>query len=116
VFASERGTPLGHDNVRKRGVEAAVKRAGLHDPERPNITPHSFRDTFASTCIIDLGRHVVQVSRLLGHANPAVTVKTYARMFDEARHADAVREAMAASALGAALGGTTARRKRELQA
>ena len=103
VFASEQGTPLGHDNVRKRGVEPAVKRAGLDDPGRPKITPHSFRDTFASTLIIDLRLDVVQVSRLLGHANPAITAKTYARMFDAARHGDAVRSAMEASALGAAM-------------
>ena len=42
----------------------------------------------------------MQVSRQLGHANPAITAKTYARMYDEARHADAIRAAMEGSRLG----------------
>jgi integrase len=100
VFASERGTPLGHDNVRGRGLAVALHRAGLDDPERPNVTMHSLRDTFASHAIVELRLDVVQVSRLLGHANPAITAKTYARMFDEARHSDAIRAAMEASSLG----------------
>ena len=103
VFASAAGTPLGHDNVSKRGLAGAVKRAGLLDPSRPGLTMHSCRDTFASHLIIDLGLDVVQVSRQLGHANPAITAKTYARMFDEARHADAIRNAMEASSLGTVL-------------
>ena len=61
---------------------------------------HSLRDTFASHAIIELRLDVVQVSRLLGHASPAITAKTYARMFDEARHSDAIRAAMEASRLG----------------
>jgi integrase len=103
VFASEVGTPLGHDNVRERGLGAAVRRAGLEDAGRPGLTMHSCRDTFASHLIIDLGLDVVQVSRQLGHANPAITAKTYARMFDEARHADAIRTAMDESRLGSVL-------------
>lgn len=103
VFASEAGTPLGHDNVRERALGAAVRRAGLEDAERPRLTMHSCRDTFASHLIIDLGLDVVQVSRQLGHANPAITAKTYARMYDEARHADAIRAAMGASRLGTVL-------------
>jgi integrase len=103
VFTSVKGTPLGHDNVRERGLEAALTRANLDDTDRPKITMHSLRDTFASHLIVDLGLDVVQVSRQLGHANPAITAKTYARMFDEARHADAIRDAMESSSFGAAM-------------
>ncbi len=103
VFASAVGTPVGHDNVSKRGLAAAVKRADLLDASRPGLTMHSCRDTFASHLIIDPGLDVVQVSRQLGHANPAITAKTYARMFDEARHADAIRDAMESSSFGSVL-------------
>ena len=64
---------------------------------------HSLRDTFASHLILDLKLDVVQVSRLLGHAKPSITANTYARLFDKARHAEAVREAMIASTFGNAL-------------
>ena len=103
VFASAKGTPLGHDNIRERGLDAALTRAKLDDPNRPKITMHSLRDTFASHLIVDLGLDLVQVSRQLGHANPAITAKTYVRMFDEARHADAIRDAMEASPFGATM-------------
>jgi integrase len=62
-----------------------VRRAGLDRNDLTPFTMHSCRDTFASHVIIDLGLDVVQVSRQLGHANPAITAKTYARMFDQTR-------------------------------
>jgi integrase len=43
---------------------------------------------------------VVQVSKQLGHARPSITSDTYARLFDQARHADDIRERMAASEFG----------------
>ena len=103
VFASGRGKPLRHETVTRAGLQRALERAQLLDPSRPRITMHSLRDTFASQLIVDLGLDVVQVSRQLGHANPAITAKTYARLFDEARHADAIRTAMNNSPFGAAL-------------
>ncbi len=65
---------------------------------------HTFRDTFASHLILDLKLDVVQVSRQLGHARPSITSDTYAREFDQARHADDTRERMAESAFGRVLG------------
>ena len=100
VFASERRQPR---NVSRRGLEQGIKNAGLCDPDRPRVTMHSLRDTFASHLILDLKLDVVQVSRLLGHAKPSITANTYARLFDKARHAEAVREAMIASPFGNAL-------------
>ncbi|MBA2558631.1 MAG: site-specific integrase [Propionibacteriales bacterium] len=103
VFASEVGSPMERRNVAERGLGEGVKRAGLNDPGQPKLTMHSLRDTFASHLILDLGLDVVQVSRQLGHSKPSVTANTYARLFDKARHADAIREAMAASDFGNAL-------------
>jgi hypothetical protein len=37
------------------------------------------------------------VSRQLGHANPTVTLSTYAHLFERADHAEAAREALEAS-------------------
>jgi integrase len=94
-------------NVAERGLGEAIKRAGLDDPARPKITMHSLRDTFASHLILDLGLDVVQVSRQLGHSKPSITANTYARLFDHARHADAIRVAIGASSFGDAVGGNS---------
>jgi hypothetical protein len=37
------------------------------------------------------------VSRVLGHANPAITLSTYAHEFAREEHADATRERMEAA-------------------
>ena len=58
------------------------------------ISAHSFRHTFASQLIIGL-LHPARVSRSLGHTSPAFTASTYAHMFEQARHADELRELMA---------------------
>jgi integrase len=38
----------------------------------------------------------VNVARQLGHADPAITLRTYSHEFAKARHADEMRNAMAA--------------------
>lgn len=54
----------------------AVKRASVQ-----RITPHDLRHTAASLSISS-GANVLAVSRMLGHENPQVTLKTYADLFD----------------------------------
>jgi integrase len=54
----------------------AVKRAKVQ-----RITPHDLRHTAASLAI-SAGANVLAVSRMLGHENPQVTLKTYADLFD----------------------------------
>ncbi len=51
--------------------------------------------------MIGAGANVVYVSHQLGYATPAITLSTYARLFDHAEHAEAMRERM-----DAAFGGT----------
>jgi integrase len=58
-----------------------------------DVTLHALRDTFASI-LIGQGHDPVYVAGQIGHEDPAVTLKTYAKLFDRARHADAHREAM----------------------
>jgi hypothetical protein len=43
------------------------------------------------------GLTVVFVTRQLGHANPTVTLSTYAHLFERADHAEAAREALETS-------------------
>jgi integrase len=102
VFASSSGRPLYWRNVSRQELERAVDRACLNGDAK--LTMHALRDTFASHLILDLGLDVVQVSRQLGHARPSITSDTYAREFDQARHADDIRERMAESAFGRVLG------------
>jgi integrase len=54
----------------------AVKRAKVQ-----RITPHDLRHTAASLAI-SAGANVLAVSRMLGHENPTVTLRTYADLFD----------------------------------
>jgi integrase len=46
----------------------------------PRVRFHALRHTHASA-LIAAGIDVVQVSRRLGHANPIVTLNTYAHLF-----------------------------------
>ncbi len=45
------------------------------------ITPHDLRHTAASLAI-SAGANVLAVSRMLGHKDPQVTLRTYADLFD----------------------------------
>ena len=72
-----------------RGVERAIEAAKLNGH---GISSHNFRHTYASLLIVGLKLDPVVVAGQLGHANPAVTLGTYAHLFDRARHADETRE------------------------
>jgi integrase len=66
VFATAKGTPLGHRNAQSRALGHAARLAGLEDSEWPPLRFHDLRHTFASHLIIDLALDVAQVSRILG--------------------------------------------------
>ncbi|MGK3952260.1 tyrosine-type recombinase/integrase [Microbacterium sp. I2] len=61
---------------------AAVKRAQKDDPTFPRISPHDLRHTVASLAI-SAGANVKAVQRMLGHASAAMTLDTYADLFDD---------------------------------
>ena len=92
VFASATGGPLQRGNVVRRGLDKAVKRAGLATAGMPRLRFHDLRHTYASLLIAQ-GLNVVFVSRQLGHATPAITLTVYAHLFDHAHHAQAARSA-----------------------
>jgi integrase len=62
----------------------------------PEITFHALRHTHASMLIAS-GLDIVTVSKRLGHANPNVTLKTYAHLF-------AIDDRKAAAAIDALIG------------
>ena len=100
VFASEAGTPLGHRNVVRRGLDKATDRAGLNGEGFPVLRWHDLRHTAASLLIAG-GSSVAFVSAQLGHANPATTLNTYTHLFDALEHGDRARSAMDAALTGA---------------
>lgn len=61
---------------------SAVRRAQKIDPDFPRISPHDLRHTAASLAI-SAGANVKAVQRMLGHASAAMTLDTYADLFDD---------------------------------
>jgi integrase len=102
IFASDSGKPLGHRNVAKRGLDPAAVRAGIVG--EPRLTFHQLRHTYASM-MIDEGMNPVQLSLQMGHANPNITLSTYAHLFD--RHSSRERvKSLVESAVGKSLAST----------
>jgi integrase len=100
VFCTALGTPLGARNVERRGLRRAAELAELNEPEQPRFRVHDLRHTFASHLIVDLKLDIAQVSRILGHARPSITLDVYTHLFDRAAHAAEIRERMAGSEFG----------------
>lgn len=100
VFATAHGTPLGYRNVERRGLRRAAEHAGLELEGQRRLRVHDLRHTFASHLIVDLRLDVAQVSAILGHARPSITLDTYTHLFDQAAHAAEVRERMERSEFG----------------
>jgi integrase len=68
------------------------------EPKLP-VTLHALRHTHASQ-LIDAGVDVVTISKRLGHASPAITLKVYAHLFQErdSKAADAINKALSGMA------------------
>jgi integrase len=86
-----------------RAVERTLKRAGL---DQQRLSSHTFRHTFASLLIVGLKLDPVSVAAQLGHSNPATTLRFYAHLFEQAKHADEARDALSAG-FGHLLAGTS---------
>lgn len=76
----------GDNHMRNSGAQGwfadAVRRAQAVDPSIPRLTPHDLRHTAASLAISS-GANVKAVRRMLGHASAAMTLDTYADLFDD---------------------------------
>ena len=79
LFTAPRGGVLDLPNWNRRVFAPAVRRAGLADR---GLTPHSLRHTAASLAIAS-GADVKVVQNMLGHADAAMTLNTYAGLFPD---------------------------------
>jgi integrase len=62
--------------------DKSVRAAQAEDRDFPRVTPHDLRHTAASLAI-SAGANVKAVQRMLGHASAAMTLDTYADLFDD---------------------------------
>lgn len=86
VFATATGRPMYYRNVTRRGLNAAMTKAGLSGEGEARLRFHDLRHTYASLLIAQ-GLNVVFISRQLGHASPSMTLDVYGGLFDRAEHA-----------------------------
>ncbi|UFS59789.1 site-specific integrase [Subtercola endophyticus] len=84
-------THLGTPSSRDGWYEYAIRRLQKDDPSFPRITLHDLRHTAASLAI-SAGANVKAVQRMLGHKSAAMTLDTYADLFDD--DLDAVADAL----------------------
>jgi len=66
----------------KSWFSGAVDRCMAADSDFPRITPHGLRHV-AAGLMISAGANVLAVSRQLGHADPSITLRVYAALFDD---------------------------------
>jgi len=90
VFSSAQGTPVSRREA-LRALRAAEKRAKL-----PEYTLHELRHTFASILIAQ-GETVSLVAHQMGHADPGVTLKVYAHLFDAQENVQLARDRLQAA-------------------
>lgn len=83
IFPNAVGTGAS-ETVARDALRASMKRAGLKD--REPFRWHDLRHTYARLLIAS-GANVPFVSRQLGHADPSITLKVYAHLFEAAEHA-----------------------------
>ena len=82
VLGTATGSPIRHDNLRARGLQAALTKAGLTDQGKKPVTLHTLRHGYGSLPI-RAGDDIANVSRRLGHANPSITLSTYTHETNE---------------------------------
>jgi integrase len=79
VFPAPSGLPFHESTALRQGLYPAWKRAEL-----PRFSLYALRHCFASFLILK-GAAVTEVAHLLGHSDPTVTLRRYARWFRQAK-------------------------------
>lgn len=77
VFTTSTGASLRNRNARRSWFDNAAAAIG-----EPGLTPHELRHTAASLAV-SAGANVKAVQAMLGHASAAMTLDTYADLFDD---------------------------------
>jgi integrase len=88
VFVSEAGGPMHRRNMVRRGLEIGLEGSGL-----PHLSWHDLRHLAASMLIAE-GTDVVALSRMLGHANPSITLSIFAHAFGRVQREELLRAQM----------------------
>jgi integrase len=81
LWSTAAGGFLGPPSPTTSWLAYAVARCQRADPTFPRVTAHALRHTAASLAI-HAGANVKVVQRMLGHASAAMTLDTYADLFD----------------------------------
>lgn len=81
IWPSATGGYLGPPASVRSWLSGAVERCQAADSTFPRVTAHDLRHTAASLAISS-GANVLVVQRMLGHASAAMTLDTYADLFD----------------------------------
>ena len=76
IFSTTVGTPMDAHNLRKDFI-AVLQQAGL-----PAVRFHDLRHSAASL-MLNHGVPVLVVSKILGHANPSITLNIYGHLYTE---------------------------------
>lgn len=77
LFTSSNGGPLRNSNFTKRVWKPALKAAGIDK----KMTIHDLRHTAASW-LVQNGCKISQLSKMLGHSDPSLTLDIYTHLFD----------------------------------
>ena len=87
IFCTSRGNKNSYQNLQSRLLTPLLKELGL-----PHLTWHHLRHN-AGSYLLSENVPITAVSKILGHANPAITMGIYAHELSE--DLEQVREAMA---------------------
>jgi integrase len=89
VFCDVDGKPLAPDTVSRDWANLVIAR------KLPPVSFHGLRHTYVSI-LIERGLSVYAIAKLIGHSDPALTLRTYSHLFTE-------KDDRAAAAIEAAL-------------
>ena len=78
IYSTASGTPVLQSNYRRRVFNPLKKRLGLN-----TMMTHDLRKFFGSYLLTQEGVDVMTVSKWMGHANPAITMRIYAKVIPE---------------------------------
>ena len=78
VFTAAEGGPLRHSNFMRREFAPALLKAGIQD-----FTFHELRHTAVSHLIAS-GANILTISKVVGHANPSITLNVYSHLLPDA--------------------------------